>query len=178
MKETPIQVYCVPRLQSHLGEILSCDLETRALWRVQPHSNFGWVTLPLWSPKIHPWPVLQGCFENKSMCLNTLCAAFRETWRLIWVAGFLKKGRKKNEWGKQKINAYFYSKLKNKETEPLLVSCDTESKIQNCMCPPSSVQFSRSVMSDSLRPHEPQHARPSCPSPTPRIHPNPCLSSQ
>ena len=31
-----------------------------------------------------------------------------------------------------------------------------------------SVQFSCSVMSDSFRPHEPQHARPSCPSPTPR----------
>ena len=40
----------------------------------------------------------------------------------------------------------------------------------------SSVQFSRSVMSDSLRPHEPQHARPPCPSPTPRVHPNPCPS--
>ena len=32
------------------------------------------------------------------------------------------------------------------------------------------VQFSRSVMSDSLRPHESQHARPPCPSPTPRVH--------
>ena len=42
----------------------------------------------------------------------------------------------------------------------------------------SSVQFSRSVMSDSLRPHEPQHARPPCPSPTPGVHPNPCQSSQ
>jgi len=31
----------------------------------------------------------------------------------------------------------------------------------------SSVQFSRSVVSDSLRPHESQHARPPCPSPTP-----------
>ena len=38
----------------------------------------------------------------------------------------------------------------------------------------SSVQFSRSVMSDSLRPHVPQHARLPCPSPTPRVHPNPC----
>ena len=37
-----------------------------------------------------------------------------------------------------------------------------------------AVQFSCSVMSDSLRPHEPQHARPPCPSPTPRVHPNPC----
>ena len=37
-----------------------------------------------------------------------------------------------------------------------------------------SVQFSRSVVSDSLQPHEPQHARPLCPSPTPGVHPNPC----
>ena len=34
----------------------------------------------------------------------------------------------------------------------------------------SSVQFSRSVVSDSLWPHESQHARPPCPSPTPRVH--------
>ena len=37
----------------------------------------------------------------------------------------------------------------------------------------SLVQFSRSVMSDSLWPHESQHARLPCPSPTPRVHPNP-----
>ena len=36
----------------------------------------------------------------------------------------------------------------------------------------SSVQFSRSVVSDSLRPHESQHARPPCPSPTPGVHSN------
>ena len=41
-----------------------------------------------------------------------------------------------------------------------------------------SVQFSHSVVSDSLRPHEPQHTRPPCPSPTPRVHPNPCPSSR
>ena len=35
-----------------------------------------------------------------------------------------------------------------------------------------SVQFSCSVMFNSLRPHESQHARPPCPSPTPRIHSN------
>ena len=40
----------------------------------------------------------------------------------------------------------------------------------------SSVQFSRSVVSDSLRPHESQHARPPCPSPTPRVHSNSCAS--
>ena len=37
-----------------------------------------------------------------------------------------------------------------------------------------SVQFSCSVVSNSLRPHELQHARPPCPSPTPGIHPKPC----
>ena len=41
-----------------------------------------------------------------------------------------------------------------------------------------SVQFSRSVISDSLRPHELQHARPGCPSPTPGVHTNPCAPSQ
>ena len=42
----------------------------------------------------------------------------------------------------------------------------------------SSVQFSHSVMSDSLRPHESQHARPLCPSPTPGVYSNPCPSSR
>ena len=41
----------------------------------------------------------------------------------------------------------------------------------------SPIQFSRSVMSSSLRPHESQHARPPCPSPTPRVHSNSCPSS-
>ena len=38
----------------------------------------------------------------------------------------------------------------------------------------SSVQFSCSVVSNSLWPHEPQHSRPACPSPTPRVYPNSC----
>ena len=41
-----------------------------------------------------------------------------------------------------------------------------------------SVQFSRSVVSDSLRPHESQHARPPCPSPTPGVHSDSHPSSQ
>ena len=41
----------------------------------------------------------------------------------------------------------------------------------------SSVQSSHSVVSDSLRPHELQHARPPCPSSTPGVYPNPCPSS-
>ena len=36
----------------------------------------------------------------------------------------------------------------------------------------SSLQFSHSVVSDSLRPHESQHTRPPCPSPPPGVHPD------
>ena len=42
----------------------------------------------------------------------------------------------------------------------------------------SSVQFSHSVVSDSLRPHGLHHARPPCSSPTPRVYPNSCPLSQ
>ena len=42
----------------------------------------------------------------------------------------------------------------------------------------SSVQFSCSVMSDSLQPHESQHSRPPCPSPTPGVHSDSRPSSQ
>ena len=42
----------------------------------------------------------------------------------------------------------------------------------------SSVQFSHSVVSDSLWPHESQRARPPCPSPIPRVYSNPCPSGR
>ena len=41
-----------------------------------------------------------------------------------------------------------------------------------------SVQFSNSVMTDSLQPHGLQHARPPCPSPTPGVHSNSCPSTR
>ena len=41
-----------------------------------------------------------------------------------------------------------------------------------------SLQFSHSVVSDSLQSHELQHVRPPCPSPTPRVYPNSCPLSQ
>ena len=49
------------------------------------------------------------------------------------------------------------------------VHLPTEVSVSHC-----SVQFSRSVVSDSLRPHESHHARPPCPSPTPRVYSNSC----
>ena len=52
------------------------------------------------------------------------------------------------------------------------------SVVQQCKSAISSVQFSCSVMSDSLWPHESQHARPSCPTPTPGAYPNSCPLSR
>ena len=49
--------------------------------------------------------------------------------------------------------------------------------LDKSLFPIASVQFSCSVMSDSLWPHESQHARPSCPSPTPGVYTNSCPSS-
>ena len=48
-------------------------------------------------------------------------------------------------------------------------------KFHKILC---SVQFSLSVVSNSLRPHVSQHTRPPCPSPTPRVHSNSCPSSR
>ena len=47
-----------------------------------------------------------------------------------------------------------------------------------CVVHFSSVHFSSSVVSDSLRPHEPQHSRPPWPSPTPGVYPNSCPLSR
>ena len=47
---------------------------------------------------------------------------------------------------------------------------DDKSQISNLPSYLSSVQFSHSVVSNSLRPHESQHARPPCPSSTPGVH--------
>ena len=53
-----------------------------------------------------------------------------------------------------------------------------EKAVWNLQVQFSSFQFSCSVVSDSLRPHELQHSRPPCPSPTPRVYPNSCPLSQ
>ena len=62
-----------------------------------------------------------------------------------------------------------------------LIGCNTNSTSPyefSVPKPSSSVQFSRSVVSNSLRPHKSQHTRPPCPSPTPEVHSDSCPSSQ
>ena len=72
-----------------------------------------------------------------------------------------------------------YDRGKNIQLLPLFILKDT--RLIFCLGKtflPSPVSSSVTQSSDSLRPHEPQHTRPPCPSPTPRVHPNPCPLSQ
>ena len=66
------------------------------------------------------------------------------------------------------VNLLFYHHTRKEKNKDILEHCKIwETKF-------SSVQFSHSVVSDSLRPHGLQHARPPCPLPTPRVYSNLC----
>ena len=67
---------------------------------------------------------------------------------------------------------YLYTQAQSKNVK----SANLSARVPLWFC--GSVQFSRSVVSDSLWPHESQHARPPCPSPTPGVHSNSCPSSR
>ena len=60
----------------------------------------------------------------------------------------------------------------------MLPFVDFQILMKSKRCIQNTNQFSSSVMSDSLRPHGLQHARPPCPSPTPRVHSDSCPLSQ
>ena len=73
---------------------------------------------------------------------------------------------------------YFYSVTANSSdyyTKANRIKLCTKCFLINIL---SSVQFSHSVVSNSLWPHESQHARPPCSPPTPRVHSNSCPSTQ
>ena len=77
----------------------------------------------------------------------------------------------KKNWSENVLNHHLQKKVKIKHLFKSYF-LETESKGDQ------SVQFSRSVMSNSLWPHESQHARPPCPSPTPRVYSNSCPLSR
>ena len=76
--------------------------------------------------------------------------------------------------GKSKNQFSFSNSFK----DLLLLCLNTQHTTPKSCFPISSVQFSRSVMSNSLQPHELQHTRPPCPSPTPEVYPNSCPLSR
>ena len=72
------------------------------------------------------------------------------------------------------INSGVIEGLVNNKGTPAVLS-DTVQSVQSVH---SLSQFIRSVVSDSWQPHEPQYARPPCPSPTPGVYSNSCPSSR
>ena len=69
---------------------------------------------------------------------------------------------------------YFHSTTNGHIQPPWRLGNVVFSWVTVCFLTFSSVQFSCSVVSGSLQPHESQHARPPCPSPTPRVYSNLC----
>ena len=85
------------------------------------------------------------------------------------------------EWGNHSWNPLGHYKVnKARMIDYSWTAVDYEFKMKrlSLYSKEASVQLSRSVMSNSLWPHESQHARPPCPSPTPRVHSDSCPSSQ
>ena len=68
---------------------------------------------------------------------------------------------------------FLYSSNKHSDVMQLYFNEKIDKFAKNSIIHKSSVQFSCSVMSNSFRPHEPQHAKPPCPWLTPGVHPNP-----
>ena len=111
-------------------------------------------------------------------------------WRIPWTeepGGLQSTGlqRVRHDWATslQVCHGFPYKEQASNLTTAVTIHSDfgaQENKIYRWFhfFPFSSVQFSCSVVSDSLRPHVSQHARPPCPSPTPGVHPNSCASSQ
>ena len=85
---------------------------------------------------------------------------FSSSFKLTSLSEIIRASQIQHQWTEQWEAIFWYH---NKHMKPIQFS---------------SVQFGRSVVSDSLRPHESQHARPPRPSPTPGVHPNSCPSSR
>ena len=108
---------------------------------------------------------------------------------LDWVHGTLQKKKKDKTWtyahnfSRNEIPQALYLLNWGLLFQPPDVTLPQRDKKQKdkhlwiCLVQFCSVQFSHSVVSDSLRPHELQHVRPPCPSPTPGVYSNPCLLS-
>ena len=82
-------------------------------------------------------------------------------WRIPWAEG------PSRPWGHKRVGLDLGTKQQQV----------TEDGDKDAPFPQSLSQFSPSVMSDTLQPHGPQHARPSCPSPALEFYPYSCPSS-
>ena len=116
---------------------------------------------------------LKSLLQHHSSKASILKKKFR-----IMIVKMTKNLENKSEKMQESINKDL-EELKNKHTNNTITEIKRHLLLgRKIMTNLSSVQFSSSVVSDSLRPHELQHTRPHCPSPTPRVHSDSCPSSQ
>ena len=116
---------------------------------------------------------------------------------LFYTCSFLGRGRgacslrqewSKGDWDKMVISPWTYKRItksryfslwrSERKPKKWEESKEVLYQFQFSSVQFSSVQFIRSVVSNSLWPHELQHVRPPCPSPTPGVHPNSCPPSR
>ena len=113
--------------------------------------------LQLHQRRLYTWPSPDGQYQNEIDYI--LC---NKTWRSSIQSAKIRPGADCCS-DHELLIAKFRLKLK---------------KVEKTTRPFSSVQFSRSVVSNFLGPHESQHPRPPCPSPTPEVHSDSHPSSQ
>ena len=113
--------------------------------------------LQLHQRRLYTWPSPDGQYQNEIDYI--LC---NKTWRSSIQSAKIRLGADCCS-DHELLIAKFRLKLK---------------KVEKTTRPFSSVQFSHSVVSNFLGPHESQHPRPPCPSPTPRVHSNSRPSSR
>ena len=125
-------------------------------------SEFLWIDLILFATFLHHWVIYATVLckswwvINLHTCLGYFFKAYWKNILVCWAVIFLPLGLKCDNPGLSVTKWAAYSSCH---------SCTKQYYFQT-QC---SVQFSHSVVSDSMQPHESQHARPPCPSPTPKL---------
>ena len=126
-------------------------------------------SLPLWPPDIYLSVVGCGIISPVNQASQYACCCIIS---YCAESGFGHALRYQKMWPKQKLNKHLHSRAL-----PYNVLISSFVEAQSSLLK-DSVQYSRSLVSNSLWPHELQHTRPPCPSPTPRVYSNSCPLSQ
>ena len=149
---------------------------------------WSWLSFPspgdLPNPGIEPASLTSSALAGGFFTTN---AAWETQWKILTTIKIWKEVqyhyRKLASWNESQIQLTIFHPLSVQDQQiwkhiAVTRVCRSPYTCTDSLDDLSSVQFSCSVVSDSLRPHESQHARPPCPSPTPGVDANSCPSSR